>query len=97
MSTGLELARLKRTEMAAAGIKVVVLDPIEKARRNPKSLRLAINGKCFDCVGAGHDPNPRGAIRECAILDCSLWPVRPYQRGDTEDSDETVETENSEP
>ena len=82
MSTGLELAQRKRAELKEAGIKVVILNPIEKARRNPQSLRYAINGKCFDCVGAGDDPNPRGAIRECAIRDCTLWPVRPYQRQD---------------
>lgn len=96
MSNGLELARIKRAEMTAAGIVVERLDPIEKARRNPKSLRLAINGTCWACIGAGHDPNPRGAIRECQILDCSLHPVRPYQRGDGEDSDTNAETENVE-
>ena len=85
MSTGLELARRKRAELKDAGIKVVILNPIEKARCNPQSLRYAINGKCFDCVGAGNDPNPRGAIRECAISDCTLHPVRPYQRHDVED------------
>ena len=94
MSTGLELARIKRAEMTAAGIKVVVLSPTEKARRNPLSLRCAINGKCYDCVGAGNDPNPRGAIRECAISDCTLWPVRPYQRNDEVDDDvEAVEVD----
>lgn len=55
------------------------LDPIEKARQNPNSLRLSINAKCFDCVGAGADPNPRGAIRDCPIKGCALFPVRPYQ------------------
>ena len=83
MSTGLEMARIKRAELKEAGIKVVVLSPTEKARRNPQSLRFAINGKCWDCIGAGHDPNPRGAIRDCAISDCTLWPVRPYQRRDS--------------
>jgi hypothetical protein len=83
MNAALEAAHLKLAEMKAAGIKVVPLNPIEKARRNPQSLRCAIDGKCFDCVGAGHDPNPRGAIRDCAISDCTLWPVRPYQRRDS--------------
>ena len=83
MSTGLELARIKRAEMTAAGIPVERLDPIEKAMRYPQSLRFAINGKCWDCIGAGHDPNPRGAIRDCEIDDCTLWPVRPYQRKDS--------------
>ncbi len=79
MNTGLEQARIKQAEMKSAGIKIIPIDPIEKARRNPASLRLAINGKCWDCIGAGNDPNPRGAIRDCEIPDCTLWPVRPYQ------------------
>lgn len=83
MNAALEAAHLKLAEMKEAGIKPVLLNPIEKARRNPQSLRLAVNGKCYDCVGAGHDPNPRGAIRDCAISDCTLWPVRPYQRRDS--------------
>ena len=80
MTAGLEAAHLKRAAMKDAGVKPVLLNPIEKARRNPQSLRLAINGQCYGCVGAGHDPNPINAIRECEIKDCTLWPVRPYQR-----------------
>lgn len=53
--------------------------PIEKASEHPKSLRLAINAKCFDCVGAGADTNPRQMIGQCRIQHCPLWPVRPYQ------------------
>lgn len=57
-------------------------DPIAKAKANPKSLRAAINGKCWDCVGADADPNPRGRIRDCTSeATCTLWPLRPY-RGD---------------
>lgn len=77
--SALDKARVVAAERRAAGIKPVILNPIEKARRSPASLRAAINGKCWDCVGAGADPNPRGAIRDCAIRDCTLWPVRPYQ------------------
>ena len=66
-------------ERRLAGIKPPPFDPIAKARANPKSLRLACSAKCWDCIGAGADPNPRQAIRDCAIRDCSLWPVRPYQ------------------
>ena len=73
------LSTQRRLERAAAGVKVERLDPIEKARRNPKSLRLAINGHCWDCIGAGADPHPKSDIRNCAILECTLWPVRPYQ------------------
>lgn len=83
-SPALEKAHRVMAERRAAGIKPVILDPIEKARRNPKSLRLAINGNCWGCIGAGADPNPRGAIRDCTIRSCTLWPVRPYQASDQE-------------
>ena len=95
MSTGLELARIKRAEMTAAGIKVVVLSPTEKARRNKASLRLAINGKCRSCCGEGADgwKYTRETIQLCTASEtCSLWPVRPYQRND-DDEDEAVEVE----
>lgn len=55
------------------------LNPIEKAKRNPKSLRLAINAKCFDCEGQDADPRVQWRIGNCVIPDCPLWPVRPYQ------------------
>lgn len=79
------IARLKRAnekkrEMRESGIPIERLDPIEAARRDPSSLRRAINGKCWDCIGAGNDPNPRRAIRDCGIVACTLHPVRPYQR-----------------
>lgn len=53
--------------------------PIEKAQDKPTSLRLAINAKCFDCVGCGFDPKPTNEIRNCKITTCPLWNVRPYQ------------------
>lgn len=53
--------------------------PIEKAQENPKSLRLAINAKCYDCMGCGFDGHPANEIRLCEISDCPLWLVRPYQ------------------
>lgn len=84
--SALQKAHLVNQERRAAGIKSVTLDPIAKAARNPRSLRLALNAKCWDCIGAGADPNPRGAIRDCAIRDCSLWPVRPYQTQETDDA-----------
>lgn len=86
MSEALRKAQEVMAARRAAGEKIVVLNPIEKAAANPKSLRLAINGKCFDCVGAGHDPNPRKEIGQCPSTDCPLWNVRPYQRYAIEDS-----------
>lgn len=78
--TGLEIAKEKREQMKAEGIKVVFKNPIEKALENPKSLRLAINAKCFDCVGRDYDPNYRARIRDCTAVDvCSLHPLRPFR------------------
>jgi hypothetical protein len=76
----LDAANRAREILRRAGVKIRPADPITKARRNPRSLRLAIDAKCFDCVGGGADPNPRGAIRDCRITSCTLHPVRPYQR-----------------
>lgn len=86
----LEKARAASAALRDAGIDPVRLDPIEKSRANPTSLRLAINGKCWDCVGAGSDPNPRATIRECAITECTLHPVRPFQSKTEVDCDAPV-------
>jgi hypothetical protein len=72
-------AAAKRAELRAAGVTPERLDPIEKARRNPTSLRLAINAKCFDCEGGNSDPNVQRRIGTCASRECPLWTVRPYQ------------------
>jgi len=81
--TPLERAQQKSREMRAAGIAIERLDPLEKARANPASLRLAVNAKCFDCVGRGEDPNWRGEVRNCQLTECGLYPVRPF-RGNVE-------------
>ena len=54
-------------------------DPIERAKRNPKSLRAAIDAKCWDCEGGDADPAPHWRIGNCVCPDCPLYPVRPYQ------------------
>jgi hypothetical protein len=60
------------------------LNPIERAAKNPTSLRAAINAKCFDCQGRDADPGVVNRIRTCEIPACSLYLVRPYQKGDEE-------------
>lgn len=91
---------VKSTETASPGVLDATscvgdvarsFDPIGKARRNPRSMRLAINGKCWDCIGGGADPNPRKMIRECSVTKCTLWPLRPYQRKDDETAEEAAE------
>ena len=54
-------------------------DPIERARRNPRSLRAAIDAMCWDCQGRDADPAPRWRIGNCVCPDCPLYPLRPYQ------------------
>jgi hypothetical protein len=78
--TPLELAHQTLQKRRLAGETFPRLDPIAKAAANPRNRKLAIAAKCWDCIGAGADPNPRGAIRECPSENCPLWPVRPYQR-----------------
>lgn len=79
-ATALDKAREATAAMRAAGIAVERLTPIEKARRNPTSLRAAITAKCWDCVCGDVDPRPRERIAECASATCPLVPVRPYQK-----------------
>jgi len=89
LSPALLKAQEARKRMKDLGIEPERLNPIEKALKNPKSLRAAINGKCWDCVGAGADPNPRKLIRKCECgKNCPLYPVRPYQKKVDDDDTE---------
>ncbi len=74
-----ETLRLKRE----SGEIIERKNPLEKAAARPDSLRLAINGKCYDCIGQDADPDFRGSIRNCICTDCPLYPVRPYQKKST--------------
>lgn len=65
--------------MTAAKYNTKIHNPIEKALKNPKSLRAAINAKCFDCQGQDADPAPKWRIGNCEMPDCPLYPLRPYQ------------------
>lgn len=77
--TPLQKAQIVMAEKRAAGT-LEILNPIEKATRNPTSLRMAINGKCYDC-GGQDQPNWRKRIKYCNIINCTLHPVRPYSKG----------------
>jgi len=50
------------------------LDPIEKAKQNPKSLRFAINAMCFDCCCF-----QRVDVTLCTAVNCPLHKLRPWQ------------------
>lgn len=79
MSKGLEAARLRQQELRDSG-GIVRRDPILKANANKKSLRLAINAKCCECMGGPSEPNWRAFIGECTSPGYPLHPVRPHQR-----------------
>jgi hypothetical protein len=53
--------------------------PLEKVRTNPKSLRLSVNAKCYECMGGGSDPGVVDRIAQCDTEGCPLHGVRPYQ------------------
>ncbi len=90
-SPALIAAHEARAARKALGIEIVHRNPIEKARDNPTSLRAAINGKCWDCIGGDSDPNPRRRIGGCEIERCTLHPVRPYQKRVGAEADEVDE------
>ena len=83
-NAGLEKARQKTREMREAGLDVERKNPMIKAKEDPTSLRKAINGFCYNCMGGlidgSCDPNWRKDITNCTSWDCSLRPVRPFQK-----------------
>ena len=43
------------------------------------SLKGLVEDTCFGCVGGNDDPGPKLRVRDCAVEDCPLRPVRPWQ------------------
>jgi len=80
--TPLELARLARQKQRENGEDVTIerLTPIEKAKRNPNSRKLAVDAKCYECQGFNADPAVKWRIGNCQMDDCPLHNVRPYQK-----------------
>jgi hypothetical protein len=85
----LDRAQSRNRELSAAGIKRKRLTPVERARLNPTSRKLAIAAKCYDCSGGGIDPGVVERIRDCNVSGCPLRPVRPYQRREASEGDES--------
>jgi hypothetical protein len=63
----------------AAGWKPIVLNPVEKAKANPGSVKMAVKAHCWTCCGAGADPGVKLHVRDCSVKSCNLWPHRPWQ------------------
>ena len=77
--TPLEKARRVRREMHERGEQVIKLNPLAKLVGNPKSLRLAVNAICYQCMGGGADPGWQWSVGNCTSGNCGLYAVRPYQ------------------
>ena len=58
-------------------IRTKSLNPEEKAKANPTSMKYAIRAKCWDCACGQKEE-----IRLCPITDCSLYNFRPYKLSD---------------
>jgi hypothetical protein len=50
------------------------LDPFEKAKLNPNSLRMAINAYCYDCCC-----EQKPEVKHCTAVSCPLYRLRPWQ------------------
>lgn len=55
------------------------INPILKAKLNPKSKVCAIAAKCCDCVGTNENPGWMTEIRKCPVTSCPLFNFRPYK------------------
>jgi hypothetical protein len=59
-------------------IAVKTITPIQRARLQPNSLRLAINAQCYDCI---YDKSDVGSWRQqvaaCPSANCPLYCQRP--------------------
>ena len=84
---------MRRRREAGETIVLERKDPVQKAKENPNSLRLAINAHCFQCMGSGADPIVRASIRYCPVHSCSLHPVSQYQNAKGKSADELSEEE----
>ena len=78
----LEAAKAARQKRKEQGVKLKHQTPYEKSFDNPNSMKLAIYGKCWDCMGGGADGSKmtRDSIKHCLDDTCTLHRFRPYRR-----------------
>jgi hypothetical protein len=59
-------------------IAVKTITPIQRARLHPKSLRLAVNAQCYDCIYDKSDIGTwRQQVEACPSINCPLYRQRP--------------------
>ena len=71
------LAEHNRKVKEGTYIPTKSLNPEEKAKANPTSMKYAIRAKCWDCACGQKEE-----IKLCTITDCSLYNFRPYKLSD---------------
>jgi hypothetical protein len=59
-------------------IAVKNITPTQRSKLNPKSLRLAINAQCYDCIYDKSDVGTwRQQVAACPSANCPLYCQRP--------------------
>lgn len=71
------LAEYREKVKSGEIIRTKSLNPEERAKANPTSMKYAIRAKCWDCACGQKEE-----IRLCTITDCSLYNFRPYKLSD---------------
>lgn len=57
-------------------------NPLRALREGKKGLRVAVDAKCWECMGGeekGVSREVSSLIRECTSPRCPLYAVRPYR------------------
>lgn len=68
------LAEYREKGKSGEIIRTKSLNPEERAKANPTSMKYAIRAKCWDCACGQKEE-----IKLCPITDCSLYNFRPYK------------------
>ena len=71
------LAEYREKVKSGEIIRTKYLNPEERAKANPTSMKYAIRAKCWDCACGQKEE-----IKLCPITDCSLYNFRPYKLSD---------------
>tara|TARA_R110000868_G_scaffold52052_1_gene164716 strand:+ start:1890 stop:2135 length:246 start_codon:yes stop_codon:yes gene_type:complete len=59
-------------------IDVKTINPIQRAKLKPSSLRFAINAQCYDCIYDKSDVGTwRQQVEACPSVNCPLFCHRP--------------------
>lgn len=73
-------AQEKMAQMRLNGWKPEILNPIDRSKKSPNSLKLAIRAMCWSCEGRDSDPHVKQRVADCAVGErCPLYPHRPWQ------------------